>query len=63
MIKDEVLNTFSGCNVLVTGGTGLIGRQVIDVLCNAEANVKVVSLDKINGINCNTRLIRKKHYE
>jgi len=48
MIKEEVLRSFCNRNVLVTGGTGLIGRQVVDILCNAQANVKVVSLDKIN---------------
>lgn len=48
MIKDEVLKSFSGKNVLVTGGTGLIGRQVVDILCDADANVRIVSLDKIN---------------
>ena len=48
MIQEEVLKGFSGKNVLVTGGTGLIGRQVVDILCDAGANVKIVSLDKIN---------------
>jgi len=48
VIREEVLEGFAGSNVLVTGGTGLIGRQVVDILCNAKANVKVVSLDKIN---------------
>lgn len=48
MIKDEVLKSFSGKSVLVTGGTGLIGRQVVSILCNAGANVKLVSLDKLN---------------
>jgi GDP-L-fucose synthase len=48
MIKEEVLKSFSGSNVLVTGGTGLIGRQIVDILCNAGAHVRVVSLDKIN---------------
>ena len=47
MIKEEVLNFFNGRNVLVTGGTGLIGRQVVDILCRAEAHVKIVSLDRI----------------
>ena len=31
----------------MTGGTGLIGRQIVDILCAADANVKVVSLDKL----------------
>ncbi len=47
MISDDVLRTFSGTNVLVTGGTGMIGRQIVDILCAADANVKVVSLDRI----------------
>jgi len=47
MIKDEVLRTFSGKNVVVTGGTGLIGRQIVDILCDAGACVKIVSLDEI----------------
>ena len=48
MIKEEVLRSFAGKNVLVTGGTGLIGRQAVNILCDAGANVKIVSLDKIN---------------
>ncbi len=48
MIKDKVLKDFAGSNVLVTGGTGLIGRQIVNILCDAQANVKVVSLDKIS---------------
>ncbi|MFC1724228.1 NAD-dependent epimerase/dehydratase family protein [candidate division KSB1 bacterium] len=47
MIKDEVLRSFSGSNVLVTGGTGMVGRAIVDILCNAGANVRIVSLDKI----------------
>jgi len=47
MIPEKIIISFSGKNVLVTGGTGLIGRQVVDILCNADANVKIVSLDNI----------------
>jgi GDP-L-fucose synthase len=47
MIKDEILRSFSGKNCLVTGGTGLIGRQVVDLLCGAGANVRIVSLDRL----------------
>lgn len=47
MIKDEVLDSFAEKNCLVTGGTGLIGRQVVKFLCDAGAAVKVVSLDAI----------------
>lgn len=48
MLNDKILAGFAGKNVLVTGGTGLIGRQVVDILCNAGAVVKIVSLDRVN---------------
>lgn len=48
MIEEEVLKSFSGRNVLITGGTGLIGRQVVTTLCDAGAHVRVVSLDRVN---------------
>jgi len=47
MIKDGVLKSFAGKNALVTGGTGLIGRQVVDLLVGAGAHVKIVSLDHV----------------
>jgi len=47
MIKDGVLKSFAGKNALVTGGTGLIGRQVADLLVSAGAHVKIVSLDHV----------------
>ncbi len=48
MIDDVVLKSFSGKNVLITGGTGLIGRQVVNMLVDAGARVRIVSLDKVN---------------
>ena len=48
MIKDEILRSFAGKNALVTGGTGLIGRQVVDILCQAGAKVRIVSLDRLH---------------
>lgn len=48
MIKDEVLASFAEKNVLVTGGTGLIGREVVRLLCDAGASVTIVSLDDVN---------------
>ncbi len=47
MIPDKTLQSFNKSNVLITGGTGLIGRQVVDVLEKAGAHVRIVSLDKI----------------
>ena len=36
---------YANRNVLVTGGTGLIGRPLVELLLQAGANVRVVSLD------------------
>lgn len=47
MLDNQVIESFRGMRVLITGGTGLIGRQVVDILCNAGATVQVVSLDRI----------------
>ena len=46
-MKKEGLENFAGKYVLVTGGTGLIGRQVVDILCDADAKVTIVSLDRV----------------
>ncbi|SBW01501.1 conserved hypothetical protein [uncultured Alphaproteobacteria bacterium] len=47
MIKDEDLRRFAGAAAVVTGGTGMIGREVVRLLCDAGANVRSVSLDRI----------------
>ena len=47
MIENGVLESFDEANILVTGGTGLIGRQVVDILCDAGGQVTIVSLDKV----------------
>ncbi|SJZ34641.1 GDP-L-fucose synthase [Trichlorobacter thiogenes] len=47
MLDKTVSEEFIGKKILVTGGTGLIGRQVVGILCDAGARVKIVSLDKV----------------
>lgn len=47
MIEQNVLDEFKGKKCLVTGGTGMIGREIVDILLNAGASVKIVSLDNI----------------
>ena len=42
MLKENVLKSFNGKRALVTGGTGMIGRQVVDILSDAGADVAVV---------------------
>lgn len=39
------MNIFKDKKVLVTGGTGLIGRPLVDILIKAGAMVKIASLD------------------
>jgi len=46
-LNEEILNSFDSKNVLITGGTGMIGRQIVDILSNTGASLKIVSLDKI----------------
>ncbi|CAK0749052.1 GDP-L-fucose synthase [Gammaproteobacteria bacterium] len=47
MIKQKIVDSFIGKNALVTGGTGMIGREVVRILCAAGANVRIVSLDHL----------------
>ncbi len=47
MISQDVLESFRGSNCVVTGGAGMIGREVVRLLCDVGANVKCVSLDRI----------------
>jgi GDP-L-fucose synthase len=48
VISGSVLRSFEGKKVLVTGGTGMIGRQVVGLLAGAGALVTSVSLDNLN---------------
>lgn len=47
LIDKSILDSFRDRNVVVTGGTGMIGRQVVRILCEAGAEVKSVSLDRL----------------
>ena len=44
---DKLISFFEDKNVLITGGTGLIGRFIVNKLCNYKAKVTVVSLDEL----------------
>jgi len=47
MISGNLLKEFYKKNVLITGGSGLIGRQVVEQLVDAQACIRSVSLDNI----------------
>ena len=45
MFEKKIINFFRNKKIIITGGTGLIGRQLTKLLCNMKAKVTVVSLD------------------
>jgi GDP-L-fucose synthase len=47
MIAPPIRAAFAGRSCLVTGGTGLIGRQVVRQLLELGAQVRIVSLDRL----------------
>ncbi|NYZ17508.1 NAD-dependent epimerase/dehydratase family protein [Azospirillum sp. RWY-5-1] len=47
MLPETVSAGLRGRNMVITGGTGLIGRQIVKLLCDAGAHVNCVSLDRI----------------
>lgn len=49
---------FSGKKILVTGGTGLIGRPLVDMLLERGAVVRVVSLDDVSRAHPKTEFIK-----
>lgn len=48
MIEQNVLTPLKGATVVVTGGTGMIGREVVRLLVEAGSRVISVSLDRID---------------
>jgi len=46
-IAERIIASFADTQVVVTGGTGLIGREVVGILCDAGARVRSVSLDNV----------------
>ena len=51
MVSAEIKDALNGSNSVVTGGTGLIGREVVKLLVDSGANVKIISLDKVEVNN------------
>ena len=47
MLDKKIQNFFKNKNCLITGGTGMIGREISKLLIDCDANVKVISLDKL----------------
>lgn len=49
MIASDIAASFRDRSVVVTGGTGLIGRQIVVQLCDMGARVKTLSLDQLQA--------------
>ena len=45
--------------ILITGGTGLIGRQLVNLLLSYGAKLTVVSLDTPYNLNAKIKFIKK----
>ena len=52
------MNIFDGKNVLVTGGTGLIGNPLVEMLIEKGAKVRIVSLDDASRANPAAEFLR-----
>lgn len=50
MIGDRILKSFRGAQCVVTGGTGMIGRQVVHLLRSAGSLITSVSMDRLKPI-------------
>ena len=46
-LPNDILDKLAGKTAVVTGGTGMIGREVVRLLCAAGCSVTSVSLDRI----------------
>jgi len=57
-ISKENSVAFKGQRVLVAGGTGLIGIQIVDLLVEQGADVRVASLDDPSRAHAETQFVR-----
>ena len=53
-----MINSLENKKVLVTGGTGMIGRYLVDKLLAKNCKVTVVSLDSSDGLPENVKFVK-----
>jgi len=47
LLPPDIIQLLEGASAVVTGGTGMIGREVVRLLCEAGCRVTSVSLDRL----------------
>ena len=52
-------NFFKNKKILITGGTGLIGRQLVNILLSYGSKITVVSLDSPHALDNKVKFIKK----
>ena len=57
ILSSNIFEFYSEKNVLITGGTGLIGREVSKLLVSQQAKVTTVSLDRVNPVSGTNHII------
>lgn len=57
MVDEKLLRACEGKSCVVTGGTGMIGREVVRILADAGAHIRSVSLDKIDMSHVNVEQV------
>ena len=59
MAKDKYIKYYKNKNILITGGTGLIGMPLAQMLIDQGAKILIVSLDKKPKLKGKFKFIKK----
>ena len=59
MAKKKYINYFKNKNILITGGTGLIGMPLAQMLIDLGAKISIVSLDKKPKLKGKFKFLKK----
>ena len=59
MVKQKYINFFRNKRILITGGTGLIGMPLSQMLIDLKASLTIVSLDKRPKLKGKFKFLKK----
>ena len=57
MLNKEILSFFNRKKILITGGTGMIGRSVVESLSEVNCEIITVSLDQLDIASKNKHIV------